>query len=141
MGLLQKIEIAQINILNNLNGLKRLQGVRPNSKHTLIKRASFADLGILKNQKMLKIYHVPNGSILSSRSKYFGWFMGPLWLGMSWSVWSQNTGIIETGKVFENIWTSRTYSNGTFILDLQLRFKAIIRLYMFYQNSIQKMRY
>ena len=100
MGLLQKIEIAQINILNNLNGLKRLQGVRPSSKHTLIKRASFADLGILKNQKMLKIYQVPNGSILSSRSKYFGWFMGPLWLGMSWSVWSQNTGIIETGKVF-----------------------------------------
>ena len=26
MGLLQKIEIAQINLLNSLNGLKRLQG-------------------------------------------------------------------------------------------------------------------
>merc|ERR1711892_608334 len=81
MGLIAALENAQVNMFNKIGFLRKLQGVKTNSPVTIMARRSFADLGTIQKDQMLRIFHVPKRHAWLDRSK--------------WNLWSQNSQILE----------------------------------------------
>ena len=95
MGLIAALENAQVNMFNKIGFLRKLQGVKTNSPVTIMARRSFADLGTIQKDQMLRIFHVPKRHAWLDRSKWFIPMLLPLWVGAMWNLWSQNSQILE----------------------------------------------